>query len=52
MLLPLLFTIAVDVISRNPREGLMNEILYAVDLVLMSESIENLKEKFLMERGI
>ena len=25
----------------------MNEILYADDLVLMSESIENLKEKFL-----
>ena len=25
----------------------MNEILYVDDLVLMSESIENLKEKFL-----
>ena len=44
---PLLFAIAVDVISENAREGLMNEILCADDLVLMSESVENLKEKFL-----
>ena len=29
------------------RAGLINEILYADDLVLMSESIENVKEKFL-----
>ena len=47
VLSPLLFAIAVDVISENPREGLMNEILYADDLVLMSESMESLKEKFL-----
>ena len=39
VLSPLLFAIAVDVISENAREGLMNEILYAEDLVLMSESI-------------
>ena len=47
VLSPLLFAIAVDVISENAREGLMNEILYADDFVLMSENIENLKEKFL-----
>ena len=47
MLSPLLFAIAVDVISENAREGLMNEILYADDLVLMSESMEKSKEKFL-----
>ena len=48
VLSPLLFEIAVDVISENAREGLRNEILYADDSVLMSESIENLKEgKFL-----
>ena len=47
VLLPLLFAIAVDVILENAREDLMNEILYADDLVLMNESIENLKEKFL-----
>ena len=34
----------MDVISENARE-LVNETLYADDLVLMSESIENLKEK-------
>ena len=53
MFSPLLFAIAVDVILENTREGLMNEILYADDLVLMSESKENLKEKFFKaERGI
>ena len=36
VLSPLLFAIAVDVISENAREGLMNEILYADDLVLTS----------------
>ena len=46
MLSPLIFAIAVDPISENAREGLMNEILCADDLVLMSESIENLKWKF------
>ena len=47
LLLPLLFAIAVGIISENAREGLMNEILYADDLVLINESTENLKEKFL-----
>ena len=32
---------------KNAREGLMNEILYADDLVLTNESRENLKEQFL-----
>ena len=49
----LLFAIAVDIISENTREGLMNEILYADDLILMRERIENLKEKvFEMKRDI
>ena len=47
VLSPLLFAIVVDVISEYEREGLINEILYADDLVLMSESVENLKKKFL-----
>ena len=47
MLSPLLFAIAVDVISENAREALMNEIVCAHDLVLMSESMGSLKEKFL-----
>ena len=46
MLLPLLFAIVVNVITKNARDGLINEILYADDLVLMSESMHNL-EKFL-----
>ena len=37
VLSPLLFAIAVDVILENARKGLMIEILYADDLVLMSE---------------
>ena len=40
----MLFAIAADVISKNAREGLLNEILYADDLVLMCESIEYLKK--------
>ena len=36
VLSPLLFAIAVDVITENAREGLMNEISYADDLVLKS----------------
>ena len=46
VLSPLLFAIAVDVILENAREGSMNEILLD-DFVLMSKSIENLKERFL-----
>ena len=53
MLSQLLLAIAEKVILENAREGLMNEILHAADLVLMSERIENLKEKFLkMKRGV
>ena len=37
----------MNVISENAREGMMNENLCANDLVLMSESIEKLKEKSL-----
>ena len=47
MLSPLLFAIAVDIILENARKKLINGILYVNGLVLMSESIENLKEKLL-----
>ena len=47
VLLPLRFAIAVDAITKNAREGLLNEIWYADNLVLMSESTKNLREKFL-----
>ena len=43
---PLLFAITVEVITETTKKRLMNEILYADDLVLTSQSIENLKEKF------
>ena len=47
MLSSLLFAVAVDVITENAREALMNEILYADDLVLMNDSTGYLREKFL-----
>ena len=44
---PLSFSIVVNVITENAREGLMNKVLYADSLVLMSKSMDNLREKFL-----
>ena len=40
MLSPLLFAIVVDIITENARRGMVNELLYADDLVLMSEDME------------
>ena len=44
MLSPLLFAIVVDVITENAnaRSGVVNELLYADDLVLMSEAMQDL----------
>ena len=42
-----LFAIVADEISENAKEELMKAILYGDDLILMSESVENWKEKFL-----
>jgi len=36
----------VDVVAETTRVGLMNEILYAHDLVLMAKIMEDLSEKF------
>ena len=41
VLSPLIFAIVVDVVTEHAREGLLNEILYADDLVLMNESLED-----------
>ena len=51
VLSPLLFVIVVDVVTENAREGLMKKLLYADDLVLMSEMIEGLKKRFLKWRS-
>ena len=46
------FAIVVDVVSGNVRNGLMSEMLYADDLVLMSEVMERLSEVLEMEGSI
>ena len=46
VLSPLLFAIVVDVISENEERGVVNELLYSDDLILMSETMEDLKERF------
>ena len=46
VLSPLLFAIVVDVITENARRGVISELLYADDLVLMSKNMEDLKKRF------
>ena len=46
VLSPLLFTIVEDVITENAKRSVANELLYADDLVLMREDMEDLKERF------
>ena len=46
MLLPLVFAIVVDMVTENVRNGLMSEMLYTDDLVLMSETMEGPRERF------
>ena len=46
VLSPLVFAIVIDVVTENAREGLMSEILYADDLVLISETMEGVRGKF------
>src|SRR5260221_12322125 len=50
VLSPLLFVIVMDIVSKELREGLPWELLYADDLVLMAESEEELREKLLKWR--
>ena len=47
MLSPFLFAVVVDVVIEFAREGALSELLYADDLVLMSETIEELRNEFL-----
>ena len=46
VLSPLLFAIVVDVLTESVSRGVVNELLYADDLVIMSEDMEDLKERF------
>ena len=36
----------MDIITENARRNVVNELLYADDLVLMSETMDDLKERF------
>ena len=47
MLSPLISAIVMNVITENATEGLINKILFADDLVLMSGYLENLRKKIL-----
>ena len=47
VLSPLLFVIVMEVVTREVREGLPWELLYAHDVVLMAKSEAELKEKIL-----
>ena len=42
---PLLFAIVVDVITENVRLGMVDELLYADDLAMMRETMEDLKKR-------
>ena len=46
VLSPLLLAIVVDVITENARRGVVNKLLYADDLVLKTETMKDLKERF------
>ena len=41
------FAIAMDIVTENARKGLINEIVFADDLVLISEGMKNLRKKLL-----
>ena len=46
VLSPLLLAIVVDVITKNETRGVVNKLLYANDLVLTSEDMEDLEKDF------
>ena len=47
MLSPFLSAVVVDVVTELAREGVLSELLHADDFVLLSETIEGLRNKFL-----
>ena len=46
VLSPFLFAVVVDVVTEFVTEGALSELLYADDSVLMSETMEGLRNKF------
>ena len=42
---PILFAVVVDVVTELAKRGLLSELLYADDLVLMSGTIEVLRKQ-------
>ena len=46
VLSPLLYTMVIDEVTENARKGWMKQILYADNLVLMGETMEELRENF------
>ena len=46
VLSPLLFAMVIDVVTENARKGWMKQILYADDLVLKGETMEELRKNF------
>ena len=47
VLSPFLFSIVLDVLSEDVRKGALYELLYADDLVLMAETMEELEAQFI-----
>ena len=45
VLSPLMFAIVADDITEKAKRGVVKELLYADDLVVMSETIEDVKER-------
>ena len=43
-----LFAVVVDDVNKFAREGMLSELLYVDDLVLMIETIRGLRNKFLI----
>ena len=50
VLSPFLLAIVVDDVIELAREGVLSEVMYADDLVLMSETIKGLKNKFMKRK--
>ena len=46
VLSPLLFAIVVDVVTNEIKEGTLQEILYAYDIVLIAETVAEMQEKY------